>query len=53
VSAWWIVSTIAYPVCLLGYLVCGSSPFAMIINLLIWADARGSCGQQGTGDSAT
>jgi len=26
--------------------------FAMIINLLMWAEARGSRGQQGNGDSA-
>jgi len=26
--------------------------FAMIINLLMWVEARGSRGQQGNGDSA-
>jgi len=29
------------------------SLFAMIINLLMGADARTPCGQQGNGDSAT
>ena len=34
-------------------LVCCSSTFAMIINLLMGADARGTRGQQGRDDSAT
>jgi len=35
VTAWWTVFTLAYHVCLSGCLVCGSSLFVMIINLLM------------------
>jgi len=32
--------TLAYRFCSFGCLICDSSPFVMIINLLVWADAR-------------
>jgi len=47
-----IFTTLAYPVCLFDCLVCYSSTFAMIINLLMWADARSTRGQPGRNDSA-
>jgi len=44
--------TLAYPfVCCMSRL-CGSSLFAMIINLLMWTDARNTRGQQGGDGSA-
>jgi len=46
-----IFLALAYP-CLFDCLVCCSSTFAMIINLLMGADARGTRGQQGRDDSA-
>jgi len=46
-----MVLTLAYP--LLVWLSCvWYFSFVMIINLLMWAEARGSHGQQGNGDSA-
>jgi len=47
-----IFMALAYPVCLFDWLVCCSSTFAMIINLLMWADARSTRGQPGRDDSA-
>jgi len=47
-----LFSTLALPFCLFDCYVCGSSLFAMIINLLMWADARATRGQQGNDDSA-
>ena len=38
---------------LVGCFVCRVSIFAMIINLLMGADARDNRGHQGRGDSAT
>jgi len=43
---------LAYPF-LVGCFVCCVSIFAMIINLLIGADARDNRGHQGRDDSAT
>jgi len=44
-------SALAYP--LLVWLLCvWFSLFVMIINLLIWANTRNTCRQQGNGDSA-
>ena len=42
---------LAYPF-LVGCFVCCVSIFAMIINLLMGADARDNRGHQGRGDSA-
>jgi len=42
---------LTYP-CLFDCFVCCSSTFAMIINLLMGADARGTRGQQGRDGSA-
>jgi len=41
-----MVLALAYP-CLFDCVVCRSSTFAMIINLLMRADARGTRGQHG------
>ena len=46
-----LFSTLAYPL-LVWLLVCCSSTFAIIINLLMGADASGTRGQQGKDDSA-
>jgi len=46
-----LILALAYP-CLFDYFVCCSSTFAMIINLLMGADARGTRGQQGRDGSA-
>jgi len=43
---------IALPFCLFDCFVCGPSPFAMIIDLLMWADVRNTRGQQGSDGSA-
>jgi len=45
-------SNLAYPLCLLYVIRVWCCLFAMIINLLMWADARTSHGQQDNGDSA-
>jgi len=46
-----MILALAYP--LLGWLSCVRFfSFAMIIKLLMWAEVRGSRGQQGNGDSA-
>jgi len=45
-------STLVYPLYLLYVLCVWFSIFVMIINLLMWADARTPCGQQGNWDSA-
>ena len=45
-----ILLALAYPF-LVGCFICCSSTFAMIINLLMGADARGNCGQQRKNDS--
>jgi len=46
-----ILLALAYPF-LVGCFVCCASTFAMIINLLMGADARGNRDQQGRDDSA-
>jgi len=46
-----ILLALAYPF-LVGCFVYCSSTFPMIINLLMGADARGTCGQQGRDDYA-
>jgi len=46
-----LILALAYP-CLFDCLVCCPSTFAMIINLLMGADARGTRDQQGRDDSA-
>ena len=47
-----IFTAITYLICLSDCLVCCSSTFVMIINLLMWADARSTRGQPGRNDSA-
>jgi len=47
-----IMLALAYP-CLFDCFVCCSSTFAMLINLLVGADVRGTRGQQRRDDSAT
>jgi len=44
--------TLAYPFCFFVCSMCDFSPFAMIINLLVWADVGTPRGHQGDGDSA-
>jgi len=46
IKSFWIYLTL----CLFDCFVCCSSTFAMIINLLMGADARGTRGQQGKDD---
>jgi len=48
----WILFRSSLPFCLFDCFMCGLSPFVMITNLLMWADARGTRGQQGSDDSA-
>ena len=45
-----IFCALAYPTFAVVCFAVWYSPFAMIINLLVWADARNTRGQQG-GDS--
>jgi len=48
------LTTLAYPaVCLLYVLYVWFPPFAMIINLLMWADVRNTHAHQDDGGSAT
>jgi len=44
---------LAYPSVICCVFCCVVLSFAMIINLLMWADARNTCGQHGGDGSAT
>jgi len=49
-TKWFLCSSLPYFLCCV--ICCVVLSFAMIINLLVWADARNTCRQQGDGDSA-